>query len=115
MLMNSTIPSENNIVDTSKALPSQVVQYDKSANRQSESESREEMPKFFITQNELAELFKISPQAAHMWMKSNQIESFKFKNKTALAPSEVRKFMEKRGITYPRLTLAFQMLKGGST
>ncbi len=73
------------------------------------------IPKFFITQNELAELFKISPQAAHMWMKYNQIESFKFKNKTALIPSETRKFMSKKGFNYPHLILAFQMLKGGST
>ena len=71
--------------------------------------------RYFITQNELADLFDITPQAAATQIKKENIETFKSGNKTALCPSAARAFMTGRDIEYPSKIIAFQMLKGGST
>lgn len=71
--------------------------------------------RYFITQNELADLFDITPQAAATQIKKENIETFKSGNKTALSPSAARAFMTSREIKYPSKIIAFQMLKGGST
>ena len=78
-------------------------------------ENKFEIPKYFITQNELADIYKISPQGALHFLKSNNIPTFKFGNKTALPPKSARKFLTQRGFKYPNQIIAFQMLKGGST
>lgn len=67
-----------------------------------------------ITQNELADLFGITPQAAATYIKQHKIDKFKMANKTNLTPLAVRSFMEKRKICYPQEIIALQMLKVGS-
>lgn len=71
--------------------------------------------RYFISQNEIADLFNISPQAISMAAKQKGIESFKDGNKAAFSPANVRTLMESRGVVYPSKVIAFQMLKGGST
>jgi len=71
--------------------------------------------RYFITQNELAELFGIAPQSAAGFIKQHQIDTFKAGNKTALSPFAARKFIEKRAVSYPNQVISFQMLKGGAT
>ncbi len=71
--------------------------------------------KYFLSQNEIADLFNISPQAISIAAKQKGIEPFKDGNKSVFSPSNVRHLMESRGIIYPNKIIAFQMLKGGST
>lgn len=71
--------------------------------------------KYYITQNELASLFDITPQAAATHIKKESIQTFKTGNKTSLSSNSTRQFMESRGYSYKSQVLAFQMLKGGST
>ena len=71
--------------------------------------------KFFITQNEIADIFSVSPQAISIAAKQKNLEPFKDGNKSAFKPSDTRKLFESRGFHYPSRTIALQMLKGGST
>lgn len=68
-----------------------------------------------LTQQELSQLLGISPQAIHLAMKKAGNEGVKVRNKTAYPPKTVRTFLEGRSVVYPKLVIAFQMLKGGST
>lgn len=72
-------------------------------------------PKFFISQNEVADIFAITPQAISIAAKQKNIEIFKDGNKSVFKPSDTRKLFESRGFKYPTKTIALQMLKGGST
>ena len=72
-------------------------------------------PRNYILQQDLADLFKISPQAASMWVRQHEIPTFSIGNKRALTPENARIFMGKREIKYGKQVIAFQMLKGGST
>lgn len=74
-----------------------------------------EKPKFYISQNEIADIFALSPQAISIAAKQKSIESFKDGNKSVFKPSDTRKLFENRGFKYPSKTIALQMLKGGST
>ncbi len=71
--------------------------------------------KYFLNQNEIAQLLGISPQAVSIAAKQRGIDSFKDGNKAAYNPSDVRSYLESRGVKYPQRVIAFQMLKGGST
>jgi chromosome partitioning protein len=79
-------------------------------------ETEKVIGKFFISQNELAELLQITPQAMSISAKQKGIESFKDGNKAVFPSSGVRSLLESRGLSYPiHKIIAFQMLKGGST
>lgn len=77
-------------------------------------ESETNKPRYFLTTNEISSAFGITPQAALMWMKHNDIQTFKHTNRAALSPINARKFFERRGFDYPIADLAIMALKGGS-
>ena len=75
----------------------------------------ESSPKAYLTQNEISELLGITPQAASLFASKHELKPFRVQNKSAFAPSAVRKFLNLRGVNYPKEIISFQMLKGGST
>lgn len=75
----------------------------------------EPSPRTYLTQNEIASLLEISPQAASIYAGKLELKPYRQQNKSAYSPSAVRKFLTARGFTYPKEVIAFQMLKGGST
>lgn len=74
-----------------------------------------QIARYFLSQNEIADVFNVSPQAISIAAKQRGIQSFKDGNKSVFSPSNVRSLLESRGISYPHKVIAFQMLKGGST
>ena len=75
----------------------------------------EPSPRTYLTQNEIATLLEISPQAASIYASKLDLKPYRQQNKSAYSPFAVRKFLQARGFAYPKEVIAFQMLKGGST
>jgi chromosome partitioning protein len=75
----------------------------------------EQSPRTYLTQNEMASLLDISPQAISLYASKLELKSYRQQNKSAYSPLAVRKFFQARGFNYPKEVIAFQMLKGGST
>src|SRR4051812_22367719 len=73
------------------------------------------LPRNFIVQQDLADLFKISPQAVSMWVKKHDVPTFSVANKRAMTQVNARNFLEQRSVKFGKEVIAFQMLKGGST
>lgn len=71
--------------------------------------------KHSLSQNEIADVFGITTQAASIFCKQHSIETFRHGNRAYLRPPSVRQFFKQRSITYPSKVISFQMLKGGST
>lgn len=68
---------------------------------------------FMISLTDLAASLNITIQALHKYLKSNTLPAHLIGNRAYLTPETVRKVFEGRGIGYKKLTLSFQMLKGG--
>lgn len=77
--------------------------------------TQEQPSRRYLTQNELADLFGVTPQSISMFAQRNEIRSFRVGKQSAFSPENVRRITQARGLTYFHKVLAFQMLKGGST
>lgn len=75
----------------------------------------EPSPRTYLTQNEIATLLDITPQAASIAAAKLDLKPYRQQNKSAYSPLSVRKLLQTRSIVYPKEIIAFQMLKGGST
>lgn len=71
--------------------------------------------KYCITQPELAHALGLRNQAISIQANKLSLDGFKVGNRTAYSPDSVRNILESRGFKYPKQTISFQMLKGGST
>jgi|GEM_PF-192051 len=70
---------------------------------------------FLLSQNELADFCAITSNAISMQSSKLGIKSSKIRNRAAFSSGQTRQLLASRGFTYPKETISFQMLKGGST
>ena len=64
--------------------------------------SAESSSKAYLTQNEISELLGITPQAASLFASKHELKPFRVQNKSAFAPSTVRKFLTSPGPLLPQ-------------
>jgi chromosome partitioning protein len=70
---------------------------------------------YFITQPELARALGLRNQAISLQASKLALDGFKVGNRMGFSPFVARRLLEDRGFVYPKQTISFQMLKGGST
>jgi chromosome partitioning protein len=70
---------------------------------------------YLLSQNELADFCGITSNAISIQATKLGIKSQRIRNRAAFSSVSTRQLLTSRGFTYPKETISFQMLKGGST
>jgi len=83
---------------------------------ETQTSSQHKLPgRYFIGQNEIAEVLGITSNAVSIAASKLGLQSQRLGKRATFSSAAARTFFEERAFKYPREIISFQMLKGGST